>query len=245
MKTRTIEFFSTVLGVADAYPIIPARECAPAWVSRARQDYIDDKKTGTGAFQHIYQCPGIMDLLNQGFIVPMWHDVVIKTNGDGKTFQWAIPGSELIDLAGKEIVGKQETGVETLMPVRPWSTSSLIKFNMPWNVVAPAGVKFLMIPIAYPDSFEFESSIGILDPGYSSEINLQMYWNIPKGEYIIKAGTPMAQLIPISEEKFEYVCRDMNSQDEKWIAKRKYLNSSTFRIKRNLVKDFYIKHFGK
>ena len=245
MKKQTIEFFSTVAGVADAYPIVPAREALPAWIGRARQDYIQDKKQELGGFQHIYQCPGIMDLFNQGYVVPMWHDVSIKTNGDGKTFQWAVPTVDLIELAGREVVGKQETGVETLMPVRPWSTASLIKFNLPWRVVAPKGVKFLMIPIAYPDSFEFESSIGILDPGYSCEINLQMYWNIPKGEHTIKAGTPMAQLIPLSQEKFDLVCRDMNSQDEKWIIKSKYLSSSTFRIKRNLLRDFYHKHFGK
>jgi hypothetical protein len=61
---------------------------------------------------------------------------------------------------------------------------------------------------------------------------------------LIKAGTPLAHFIPISEEKFNLVCRDATENDKKWLRKRNFFNNFTFKLKRNLIKDFYHKHFN-
>ena len=242
---KKIQFFSTIPGVAEACPIIPASKYITNWQKRAREDYKASSKRSKGRMDHIAQCPGIFDLNKHGYILPMWHDVLIETMGDGKEFKWTVPTSDIHELAeGKEIISKQQTGVETLMPVKPWSMTSLIKFNTPWNVIAPKGVKFIMIPIAYPDSFELESSIGILDPSVSTELNVQAFYNIPKGEYLLKAGTPLAQIIPLSEQQFELVVRDKNASDELWLKKKQFIMNFTFKIKRNLVQDIYNKQFG-
>lgn len=243
---KTITFFSTVPGLAETLPIIPARDLNLHWAKRARQDYIDTAKKQLGSL-HIYQCPGIFDLLSTGYIIPMWHDVIITTNGDDRNFEFTIPTPDLNELMGdkKQIIGKQESGIGTLVPVRPWACDSLLKINTPWHVIAPKGVKFLMIPIAYPDSFEFESSTGILDPSHSSEINVQAFWNIKRGEHYLKAGTPLAQLIPLSSEEFKMECRDASTYDQLWLDKLKFLKHFTFRLKRNVIKNAYLKHFGK
>lgn len=242
---KKIEFFSTIDGVADAVPIIEAKDYTAKWVNSAKQDYIAELKKQTGRFNHVFQCPGIFDLANYGYIIPMWHDVLIRTNGDPSGFSWMIPADELTDLAGhRDLIGTHTPGLANYLPKKPGAINAFVKINTPWHVVAPRGLKFLMIPIAYPDSYEFESTIGILDPGISSEINVQLYWNIRNGEHTIKAGTPLAHLIPLSDEKYELVCRTMNDRDKSWIAKRQFFNNFTFKLKRNIVKDFYNKHFG-
>lgn len=242
---KKIEFFSTIDGLADAVPIIEAKDYTAKWMGAARQDYINNLKTSTGRFNHIFQCPGIFDLANYGYIIPMWHDVLIKTNGDPSGFSWMVPSSELTDLvAHRDIIGSHPSELGKYLPKKPGALSSIVKINTPWNVVAPKGVKFIMLPIAYPDSYEFESTIGILDPGYSSEINVQLWWNIRNGEHVIKAGTPLAHLIPLSEEKYELVCRTMNARDARWIKKQQFFNHFTFKLKRNSVKEWYYKHFG-
>lgn len=239
-----IEFFSTVDGLAEACPIIPASEYRAAWMKRAQSDYKDKIKKSEGRLNHIYQCPGIFDLAKTGFIVPMWHDVAIEPH-EGGDFKYTIPSSDLIDLSfGKEIISRQTTGVETLMPVRPWTFGPLLKINMPWHVIAPKGVKMLMIPFPYPDSFEIESSIGMLDPSVSSEINVQAYCNVQRGRFVLKAGTPLAQLIPLTEKNYELVVRNATEKDLKWERKRKFLMNYTFTLKRNLIKDIYYKYFG-
>jgi len=242
---KKIEFVSTVSGVSDLFPIKQSKDVLPKWVNSAKQNYSARKKATNGRLNHIYQCPGIFDVMNQGYVVPMWHDVIINTNGDPDAFSWTVPTNELVELVPDTgLIENQSNGIGNLMPSKPWSLNSLIKINTPWNVIAPRGVKLLILPVPYPDSFEFESSIGILDPGYSNEINLQMYYNVPQGDFTIKAGTPLAQIIPLSEQKFQLVCREMNSLDKLWIRKRKFFMSATFKIKRNRLKELYYEHFG-
>ena len=142
------------------------------------------------------------------------------------------------------LLENQSNGVGSVLPMKPWSLRTLVKVNTPWHVVAPRGVKLLVLPIAYPDSFEFESSIGILNPGIVNEINIQLYYNVHKGDVLIKAGTPLAHIIPLSESNFDLVCREMNTIDKFWQAKRKYFSNATFTLKRNTIQDLYYKHFG-
>jgi hypothetical protein len=243
---KKIEFYSKVPGLPDLFPIVDAKDALPKWAKAARDSYVKKKEQTTGRINHIYQCPGIFDLFNHGYVIPMWHDVVITTNGNPDEFGWTIPSTDLTEFDKEtSIIENQTNGFGSVLPIKPWSLNTLIKVNTPWNVVAPRGVKFLIIPIAYPDSFEFESSIGILDPGYSNEINIQLYYNVHKGDVLIKAGTPLAHIIPLSEQNFELVCREINAVDKFWIAKRKYFNSATFAIKRNIIKESYYNHFGK
>ena len=70
-----------------------------------------------------------------------------------------------------------------------------------------------------------------------------MYWNRIRGTRIIKAGTPLAQFIPITEKNYNFKVRDKNKKDELWLKKRKYLNFFSFNFSRNKVKDSYVSHF--
>lgn len=243
---KKIEFYSTVPGLPDLYPIEEAKDAMPNWAKAARDSYIKRKNQSLGRMSHIYQCPGIFDLYKQGYVIPMWHDVIISTNGNPDEFTWTVPTSDLAELRPDvNIIENQSNGVGSVMPIKPWSLNTLLKINTPWHVVAPRGVKLLMIPIAYPDKFEFESAIGMLNPGHSNEINIQLYYNVQKGDVLIKAGTPLAHIIPLSEKQYELVCREMNGIDKLWQAKKKYFTAATFKLKRNTIQDLYYKHFGK
>jgi hypothetical protein len=239
---KTIEFFSTMPGVADAFPIAPAKNFRPKWMQVAKDDYIKTINERQDKFNHIYQCPGIFELYRHGFIVPMWYDALIVTDKNKRGFGFITPTNDL-QQDGRILIDKHDDKLTQMIPPRPHSLPFIVKINTPWNIIAPKGVKFLMMPITYPDSHEFENAIGILDPGVSCEINFQLWWNIKDGETLLKAGTPMVHLIPLSPELYDVVCRDMTEHDKTWINKRKYLQHFSFRPKRNLIKEFYYKHF--
>lgn len=238
-----IIFFSSVLGLAETFPIKPAKDLVPKWAYVARQDYLKNKSKKE---MHIYKCPGIFDTFGTGFIIPAWHDVELET--DGLKFRLTIPDKQLNTLLEKETLQEQtwNANITKFIPKPPWAVKSILKINTPWHVIAPKGVKFLMIPLPYPDDFDFQSCIGILDPGVSSELNVQGYWNnIKPGNQIIKAGTPLAQLIPITERNLDHIVRDMNKQDEEWLTKRKYLNFFGFILNRAKIKEAYERMLGK
>jgi hypothetical protein len=109
--------------------------------------------------------------------------------------------------------------------------------------VAPRGVKFLITAFPYPDSYEFESVNGILDPSISSELNVQLNYNVVNGVHIIKAGTPLAHIIPLTERNYDFVVRDATAWDRVWSKKREYLNNMSFVINRTRMKEAYERHF--
>jgi len=84
---------------------------------------------------------------------------------------------------------------------------------------------------------------GILEPDKSFEINVQLYWNVQNGERDIKSGTPLMQLIPLTEELVNLVVRDANEDDMKMIRKRDYFMLSTFDYYklRNKISEVYKK----
>ena len=242
---KKIEFFSYVQGLADTFPVIPARNKMPQWVSQVRQDYKVSaaRLRDNGRFPHLYRCPGIFEIMAEGYYITMPWDVMIETNGDLDNFKWTVPSEELSDLMGGIPPITPQQAAAALMPIPPGAMSTIIKISTPWHLVAPPGIKFLILPVSYPDTFEFEHVPGILDPGLSSEINFQILWYVTNGKHIIKAGTPMAQIIPLSEKTYDMVCRDATTWDNLWVTKRRFFNNFSFAVQRKKLKDAYEAHF--
>lgn len=242
-KTKKIEFVSLVPGVQDAYPVTPASNFRPKWTELALSDYKRQKDNGPN-FNHIALCPGIFDLYKTGFIVPMWHDIMVKTDGDGKTYQYAVPNYDGLQIDGvNQPVGKHTDDIIKYLPKRPHSLSGVIKFNTPWRIIAPKNVKFLMLPVPYDDNMAFDASIGLLDPAVSNEINVQVYWNVLNGEHKVKAGTPLCYLLPLTEDKIDFVIRDATEHDLSWEKKKSYMMSSNFFPARKKLAEMWYNHF--
>jgi hypothetical protein len=143
---KKIEFFSSVQGVSDVSPIIQAKDYVWPWIEDARADYKQKINDADGAtFFHIYRCPGIVDLLNYGFLVTAWCDVTIETRLDNPYgFKWTLPNSDIANLLKEaewnDIVqshGVQHNGTARLLPFPPNTLKSIVKINTPWLIVAP------------------------------------------------------------------------------------------------------------
>lgn len=237
---RKIEFFSTVSGVAETFPIKHAKDVMPGWVQTARLDYMKSDKRE----QTVVRCPGVIDILTTGYVIQTWHDFDITFAQDKVSI--TIPDQGINELLGKHSLQIQTAdGLAKNIPKRPWSQRPILKINTPFQVLAPKGVRFIMIPLPYTELFDLESTPGILDPGYSSEINVQCYMNMHVGTKTIKAGTPIAQLIPLTDEKFEMICRDATENDLDWAKKRSFFGLFGFIYNRNKAKDAYDRHVEK
>lgn len=229
-----IDFFSTVAGVADTFPIVQAKDKLPNWLHVARQEFksVEDKRQST-----LTRCPGIIDVLTSGFIVTSPYDMEIHSDETGIT---AYINPEMEELLGKPPAQTQDgNSLGKYLPKRPWSSKHILKINTPWHIKAEC--KFIMMPVSYTDEFGFESTTGILDPSVSSEINVQGYIN-GYGILQIKAGQPLCHLIPITEQMYKYDVRDMTQHDARWISKRKFINNCTFILNKSLIKKAYKKY---
>jgi hypothetical protein len=228
-----IEFFSSVEGVLDTFPILAAKDCLPKWINKARADYLQDKQSAS-----IFRCPGIVDIMTTGYIVTSWHDINIESTDAGvEAWSGSTVLEELLDKPTMQI--QQGDSIAKYLPKRPWSNKDIIKINTPWHVKSK--YKLLMIPIPYNDEFILESSVGILDPSISSEINIQSYVNCT-GVVTIPAGTPLCQLIPITDDKVELLVREMNRSDKRWLQISKYINHMSTVLNRKQIKKAYNKY---
>jgi len=238
-----VKFVSTIPGVSDVFPVKSMLEYKPSWVSNIKKDYKQLDKTSKRV--HTSLCPGIFDLFKFGWYVPMWFDLYIKTKKDQSGFEWRIANDYLTKLADFDIVSTHadNQGVKYI-PKRDTQIEKIVKINTPYHVIAPSHIRFLFLPMPYPDHFNWESASGILEPAFSSEVNIQLNWNVKDDEIFIKAGTPLMQIIPITENKINMECREVNEKELGWIKKRPYLHSFSFSPIRNIIKDIYNSYFN-
>lgn len=226
-----IEFFSIVPGVYETWPIEPMSTAIPKWVTTARNDYVQNKKSKS---THIFKCHGIGSLYKTGYVVRAWQDIDVSSSD--LDLELEVPSN---DFMNKTVDVQRADAVAKFIPKRPWSCKSILKINTPWHIIA--NVKFLMLPIAYSDQHDFESCIGILDPKISTELNIQLYWNSIGQTKRIEAGTPLCHLIPITEKEIKLIVREGSQRDAQWLMKRNYILSMGFNLNINKMKELYKK----
>ena len=100
-------------------------------------------------------------------------------------------------------------------------SDTVIKLELPWRIQAHKDIVFIQMPVPYWDEKRFSVPTGIVDPSYSYEVNLQMFWHATEeGEYLVKAGTPLAVWIPIerkylSNDEFDVIIESANDEDRR------------------------------
>ena len=229
-RKNKIEFFHSEASIIENFPIIESRDLKLNWAKRARQDFQDNIKSHADKkphFSHLTRCPGIFELFKHGYIIPLHKDIIIKSKGERHECTFVKTGDPSFGLSAQ--TSSSESDIQ-LVPIPPWAIDRIFKITTGWHIIAPKGVRFLMLPIAYPDTFDFTCTTGILDPSLSTQLNFQIFLNRSEDEEstVILAGTPLGHLIPLSEKKYELVQRNMNQEDRAWIEKFTSANAATF-----------------
>lgn len=241
---KKIEFFSSIDGLADLNPVILAKDHRPAWIAKCKEDYVDFKERTDGLRgTHTFRCPAIFEIMQEGYLLTAPWDVIIETEfGKAQDFKWTVPDAELATLMDVPLVISHKEAAR-FIPVPKGALNTIVKIATPWHVVVPDNLKLLILPLSYDDNTEYQSVPGLFDPGHSSEINVQLRWFQLNGRTVIKAGTPLAHIIPLSEKKYKLVVRDASSWDKLWLKKRKLFHNYSFAPIRKKIKELYISHW--
>ena len=75
--------------------------------------------------------------------------------------------------------------------------NSAVKVETPWRVKASEDMLLLQMPVSYNNETRFTAAYGIVDPMYMHAIPIQLFWHVLEGKTLVKAGTPLAQFVPI------------------------------------------------
>ena len=242
-RKNEIVFFHNEPSIIDNFPIIESKNLKLQWVNKVKQDFENLVKEGAKkdiSFNHLSKCPGIFDLFKYGYVIPLHKDIQIRPRGMG----FESTAVELTSFPNHFQVDTPSERSVNLISKPPWAEEFIIKIDTGWHIIAPKGVKFIMLPIAYPDTFDFTATIGIINPALSTAINFQMFWNGTE-DTVITAGTPLGHLIPLSEKKFKMVQRIMNQRDLYWVNMLQSAYNTSFwrHTMRKKVSDMYNKYW--
>jgi hypothetical protein len=239
-----LEFYSLAEGIDLAYPPIPISEVKMSWIKKSQDFFGEQIKRGSHDLNVAHLCSGIRNLISVGYAITAAHDIEIKTNGDGCTFDWFTPKTnmELLGI-GDEGVGyfsKEVYGNHAVLP--PQTLKTIIKIPSPWRVRMPKGWGLLMLPMHYADENRFSSLMGVLDTEITTSLNAVLYWHVLSGSTLIKAGTPLFYVIPVKlDEKLDVVIRVATEKERQWEKIRKTVKNATWKNGAQKVKSIYNK----
>lgn len=204
-KKSFVRFVNLVPGVEETHPIIPANKFKYKWLSELNRANI---QTNQNFPLHIKKgntarCPGILDICSRGYIVTAPFDFTITTNGDLNNFEWHMninPSVFNSEIVRPYISAHSSDQLHDFSPPREDSLNCVVKVNTFWLMSSSKDVVWLQMPIPYPDHNMFTAYQGIIDTDKYCELILQIQWHKLNGQYLVKAGTPLCQLIPISKK---------------------------------------------
>lgn len=200
----------------------------------------------------IGKCPAINSIMHSGFVVHAPADFTVYTNGDGKTIQHHHDGFFPSDKRGSKYIethGPEHS--EWLKDSTKDSTiSTILKIHTMWRVIANPDIVFLVLKVPYTKESRFSAVTGILDPRFSPECNVQLWWHVKSDEVVVKAGTPLAMYLPISRKLLEYNASIGSATDDElrledemtYMLQSQYSENRNPRIKTNkIVENFWKK----
>ena len=225
-KAKPINFISTVPGFAETFPVIESKELKRDWVSANAKDLANYTKEMMKScpMEHlrnaldkgyIAKCPGIREIMNTGYIVTAPCDFIIETNGDGETFTHT-------DFSPKAVPYFKITGHPkdmfhnyTALPLNALKT--VIKISTTWCVEPVEDYVFFIVPPQYCNESRFTCATGILDTFMDTQLNVFLYWYALNSREVVKAGTPLMQLIPVPRNFVQpsITCRTASMSDTK------------------------------
>lgn len=145
-------------------------------------------------------CPGIRDFSSKGINLCMWEDVILKVQPSGM-----VTFTDIESLKD----GTQSQAAVVHAPAQFGdlykSNRAAVKLNSPWYFHTDEDVDFVFVESHYSTNFFRDNDIyippGILNfkKQYSTNVHINVPIRAEEYEIMIKAGTPLVTLFPMSE----------------------------------------------
>jgi hypothetical protein len=220
-ENNEIIFSSTLKGLPEIVPIRESKYFIPEWFKKAPafpagRNKLTDMPT-------VKNCPGFIDFFKLGYVLPAWCDFHLEITEDGATPK--TPGDAF------SVTYHAPHQFSDYLPEHIKQKVKLaFKPACPWTVHTRKGIKLLELPLIHHYNPDFYATGGLLDTYLFHEINPVLIFT-KTGEFFIKRGTPLAMLIPIQTEEFNFIVRESTDEDSHGMGKQIYAISSVFNSK--------------
>ena len=211
-----VDCFTYSRAAYELYKIRKAVLFYPETIKKMVPQYpIKDKATNiTLNAPTVKKCTGINGLYTKGAIMPLWMDYIAQprscTRGEtalGTTDpQWS---SRVVEHDTKQF-----------SPL--FDSYHHVKFGSVWNNVEKSGLKFIWMPATYNmEEYGLNDKI-MVPPGLTyydeqPQTNINLFIKKDAEDFVLRAGTPLIHIIPLTEKEVEWKCHLVDMQE--WFDK--------------------------
>lgn len=221
MHEKIIEFSAHEIIVADKslHPE-PAKFNLPEWFKSLKTG--NDRKT-----RNIKNCKPFLDSLLAGYILknPIDQEInfnTINPNNENKIDFWIEVNNSLIKFSnfkdelnfnlGNEYHPLHQIGGDTCPFAKANKNYNIYKLMNPWGITLPKGYSALYIPPLNRSENRFEILPGIVDYGYTPQVNFPCIIK-KEGTWVLKKGEPIAAVFPFKMDSWKMKITTKTKED--------------------------------
>tara|TARA_B100000586_G_scaffold265194_1_gene236568 strand:+ start:120 stop:839 length:720 start_codon:yes stop_codon:yes gene_type:complete len=197
-----VTFFTEFEELKLSLPPVPSREFWPEWFKNQRGNW--EAEDGTKRMT-VKSCPGILDVLCYGYIIPLWSDYMVvrvspTRENSNRHIGWRLPeGND-----DKFFAGSHSGDQIDSYPFPPDTFHGTFKLVNPWSIRTSPGYSCYITAPHYNKHPNLTTLSGIVDTDIYHEAHINTWFTAPlEEEIILPYGMPVAQIIPFKREEFE------------------------------------------
>lgn len=221
-KTIVVDAFTSMAAVHEFYPIKPARNFFPDWWKQM-PSHVEQFTPFGVPIPHatIKRCEGFIDLYKNGFVIPLWSDLNIKTTKDGSYgYVFSASNSPQISQHPSFELGDEFKDLIHMKMYSPWilqeKTGLNFVYKQPfWNQIDLLGDVF--------------TPPGVINYKHQITTNVNLLFKKQDKIYNFQQGMPLAHIIPMSENEVNLKThlidvKEFNLIQEKYLHRGSFLN---------------------
>ena len=191
-KSNLIEFYCDPEFFGVIPEPIPAYKLMPDWFKKAPVTVSERGQLGSKALG-AKKCMPLLDAMSLGFIIPLFGDVNIRTNGTGSLIEVSQnPLGPIVEFHNASQLG----GLTS-----PTAPGPAIKFINKWVIKTAPGYSTLFVPPLNVIEPRFTCLSGLVDTDqYQKEVNFPGIWHIKNYDDCVAAGTPLVVCFPVKRD---------------------------------------------
>ena len=203
MKPTNVLFFTAIRELEETLPPVPASEFWPQWF----KDQKSKTEHGEYLWNTVRSCPGIMDVISMGYIIPLWCDYeVVKINTmDNKEFEISIDTPPNLNQNGRPLFSAATHPHKQIAnyPFKGDQWKGSLKFQNPWEAKTDKGYSCLITSPFYHRQDHLEVLTGSVDTDAYHELHVNSFFESKVDEKVLfERGMPLCQIIPYKREEF-------------------------------------------
>jgi len=209
---NNIKFYASIDDLEKNKDIVPysAKKYIPSWWTKIPNQ--------SNNWPTIRRCPAVPDFFNQGYIVPMWTNILIHGLNKEKTgIDFYIDNNDRFQkLSGHD---KNQFLEHHKFRIGDRDIDGIIKFDSPWHVITPKGWSTLVLPVFYEFYENFTILPGIVDTDIMHQMNHPSLLHCNDKQFSILSGTPLLMYIPFKRTKTNYKIIKKNIEHDNYFSK--------------------------